>query len=290
MDYDFVQSSRFKVGNEENNSDDDDVAEFEFGKVAQPIQITLLDDVNSAESDKPAPPLVHKKKEGRDEKDHHYKKDKHRHEEHSVKDSHSEKRKKHNNHHHRHDKKEKRKDDSSSTGNLQSSTEKGSKSEKSKSQNTDKIPTFLSQCMSEYGKPSLVHIKKDCSFLLWDKYDLKKFGLTQVIVKSCGVQHGNHMDHVFTTVTYELPSEKVSRVLKMSDSISYDSVTHELTSRCNSCYTNSAILYSAIRFAMGDEKGEEKALLRRIERVADSKADGRHYMRQLQRLVDPETK
>lgn len=299
MDHEFVSSGRFKVGDDEDNSDED-VAEFEFGKAPPPIQVTLLEDESNS---KPAPPLskgdprdAHRKEEKhhkhhelskkhRHQKDKSAEKSRHKHK-HSHKDSSESSVEEKSRHRHGHRDKSAESSESSDKS-RHKHKEKRASSVSSELSKGEQVPRFIKQCMSEYGEPSLVHVKKECSFLLWDKYDLKDSGLTQVVVKSCGVQHGSHTDHVWTTIEHELSEEKVFRVLKLSDALSYDRVTHELTSRSESCYMNAAILYSAIKYARDEEKSD--ALLKRVEKLeqggSTAAANDGHYLRQLQKTL-----
>lgn len=119
----------------------------------------------------------------------------------------------------------------------------------------------------KYGAPDVIQD----GVAQWGRSTLHKRGHTSVErleMRERGVQHSAvspHQDHFFTTVRYRIPDDKVWDVLQLSDSLSYDRVLHELTSRCAGWRTNVAILLVAVRTAKGSiDVKEAPSILRKV--------------------------
>lgn len=98
----------------------------------------------------------------------------------------------------------------------------------------------------KYGEPTCIH----SDFALWNHHKWMK-----IQMRKHGIAHDypkpSHMDHVFTTVIFKIPSARLWKTLQISDSLSYDRVACELTCRCAGWKVNNAILLIAVRYAKG---------------------------------------
>jgi len=151
---------------------------------------------------------------------------------------------------------------------------------------------------AEFGVPSVVHFDQSVpleSFAQWTASDLKKSGhpeLHRVVVKAQGYKNSmpvDHGDYVYTTVIFDIPSAKIWDVLKLSDSLTYDRLTHELTSRYAGWRTNAAILYLALRMATGhislEEAKDRRALEKMVTKAARNPEVAKRYTKKLAEIV-----
>jgi hypothetical protein len=100
--------------------------------------------------------------------------------------------------------------------------------------------------VTRFGNPSFVNstpngaavwkiFKKDCPFV-------------RLMVVDESVPHdtpGSHCDYTYTTINYYIDPKKLMDVLAISDSLMYDKLKEELTSRCSTLEANMAILVLA---------------------------------------------
>jgi len=265
-DFEFVS-----IGSPTEKNDDasksSDAADFKFGKRRDSfpsVKLTLSsDDKSDQSSQKPAA-------ERKGILDKEWRK-KHK----SEKKSKKEKKKKHH-----HDKRSK----SRSTGDddMSSSIE---------------IP-YLKYAIQEYGTPSVIYTSDkhpEDAFAHWSKHALKKSGhpeLQRVEVRARGHEHDfpqRHGDYVYTTIAYKIPDDKLWDVLKLSNSLTYDRLSHELTSRCAGWQTNSAILYLACRMADGhislQDARDRKVLAKMMSKAARDPKIARRYAEKLAAMI-----
>lgn len=166
------------------------------------------------------------------------------------------------------------------------------------SKSSHNVIPYLNFAVAEYGEPTVAYLSKHSpkeSFAYWSKRDLKKSGhpeLERVTVRGHGHTHQIpqvHQDHCYTTIIYKIPADKVFEVLKLSDSLTYDRLSHELTSRCAGWRTNSAILYLACRMAAGhislNDAQDRKVLEKMMKKAARSSAVAKKYSQKLAEIV-----
>jgi len=167
-----------------------------------------------------------------------------------------------------------------------------------KSHDKSKELPYLKIATREYGEPSILYVSKsdpNGSFAHWSEQALKEAGhpeLRRVEIRARGYTHDfprPHGDYVYTTVVYEIPPKKIWDVLKLSDSLSYDRLSHEVTSRCAGWRTNSAILYLACRLADGFislEDAEERDVLEKMmTKAARDEKVARKYSKKLAAMI-----
>jgi len=160
-----------------------------------------------------------------------------------------------------------------------------------------KIP-YLKYAIREYGNPDVTYVSKRDplgSFARWSERTLRKAGhpeLRRVEVRARGYEHSfpkSHGDHVYSTIVYEIPDDKIWDVLKLSDSLTYDRLAHELTSRCAGWQTNSAILYLACRLAAGNislnDARDRDVLKKMMTKAAGNSKVAHRYAKKLASMI-----
>ena len=117
--------------------------------------------------------------------------------------------------------------------------------------------------------------------------------LYRVRVLAKGYEHDfpkRHNDHFYTTVIYKLPRDKIWDVLKLSDSLSYDRATHELTSRCAGWRVNAAILLLALRLATGhitlEDARKNRVLEKMVSKAARNPDVAKRYSKRLADIIN----
>jgi hypothetical protein len=157
----------------------------------------------------------------------------------------------------------------------------------------------MAEVRKKYGEPSVVYESvsdPESSFARWNRAALKKSGhpeLFQVEVSARRVTHlepVKHEDHVTTTILLDIPDLAVAaQVLALSDGITYNRRSHQLSSLCAGWKTNLATLLLAVRLAKGETTLEQikrhDALSKMTRKAAKSDEVANRYERRLNELL-----
>jgi hypothetical protein len=104
--------------------------------------------------------------------------------------------------------------------------------------------------IEKYGKPSHVNIIPG-GLAVWGNTCVGDTPFERLMIVDENVLHGNHFDFVYATVKISIDSKILSDVLSISDTLMYDKLKEELTSRCSSMETNMATLVLADKVEKG---------------------------------------
>jgi hypothetical protein len=157
----------------------------------------------------------------------------------------------------------------------------------------------MAEMRKKYGEPSVVYESvsdPESSFARWNRAALEKSGhpeLFQVEVSARRVTHlepVKHEDHVTTTILLDIPDLAVAaQVLALSDGITYNRRSHQLSSLCAGWKTNLATLLLAVRLAKGETTLEQikrhDALSKMTRKAAKSDEVANRYERRLNELL-----
>lgn len=145
----------------------------------------------------------------------------------------------------------------------------------------------ISEMVEKFGPPD-----DTCkSVAIWTHETLQDRGypmLEKIEVVRRGVKHDfpvPHFDHVYLTIKIKIPSNKVWDVLSISDCLTYDRVSYELTSRCAGWRTNVAVLFLASRIANSHaslkDMQEKRVMEKMINKAAENVVTGERYLMRL---------
>lgn len=79
---------------------------------------------------------------------------------------------------------------------------------------------------------------------------------SKLVIKDEEIPHlvpGLHKDFFYAYIKLPIPADKISTVLELSESISYDSLKHELCARCHLMLPNLVSLFMSKQIAFGDK-------------------------------------
>lgn len=105
----------------------------------------------------------------------------------------------------------------------------------------------------EMGPPDLVD-KSPGGLAIWREDTLKEQGipLVEIILRDESVAHQSpapHRDYLYATYKLNAPRDRISDILALSDSVTYDPLKQEVTARCHFMGANYATLYLATLIA-----------------------------------------
>ena len=99
--------------------------------------------------------------------------------------------------------------------------------------------------VSEFGEPISV-ANKPYGIAIWKN----KGPFDVILLMDESIQHNHpepHCDFLYAIVTVHIPNELVCFVLELSETLTYDKLKNQLTTRCNSMKANVITLYLALK-------------------------------------------
>ncbi len=143
-------------------------------------------------------------------------------------------------------------------------------------------PKIFASLQEKFGPPSC----QCTSFAYWDAQTLQArgFQFVAVEVRAEGVEHKKpvlHSDHVYIYMKCDIPAERITDVLQLSDTITYDRGAKVLGVRCAGWKSNIATLLLATKIAAGKlslKLAQEKRLLEKLtKRAAEDTQKAQEY-------------
>jgi hypothetical protein len=105
----------------------------------------------------------------------------------------------------------------------------------------------MQDIVDEFGTPN-IFFNEPGGFAIWQKPDY----FEKIMLKDESIAHSKpkpHCDFLYTTINVYIPEEKICQVMMISESIMYDRLKRELTTRCHFMGANIATLFLAMQFA-----------------------------------------